>query len=262
MKQKQASRSSLSLYLEEIKKYPLLDNDSKEHLNSMLLSLDPKQVKEAKEIYIQSNLRLVVSIAKRYQSKASRSLEDLIQEGNVGLSLAAERYDPNKGIEFSTYATYYIESYIKEEARSSSLFPLPRLKRIARAKILAIASKLKSEGKEGNSEEIRDELPEYSLELIEELLQLPYQAEEDIDIVSNEEDNPLPIEEIERTVSDLALLSKKEQFVVKSYFGLDGNEKKTLSEIGEALGCSKERARQIKETALFKLEKGRKPSWQ
>ena len=111
MKQKAPlkSSSSLSLYLEEVGKFPLLDEQKKAQIADALLSSDQEAIKKARQELIQSNLRLVIPIAKRYESRALSNLMDLIQEGNLGLSIAAKHFDPTKNNEFSTYATTYIE---------------------------------------------------------------------------------------------------------------------------------------------------------
>ena len=268
MKQKSPSNpsSSLSLYLEEVGKFPLLSSEKKKRLYQGLLSSDAETVKKARQELIQSNLRLVIPIAKRYENRALSNLMDLIQEGNLGLSIAAKHFDPTKHNEFSTLATVYIESYIRDEARAAAgIIALPKNKRFAKARIYAVASRLAEEGKEVSPEIIHEELQDCPISLIEEMLSLPgvndVSSGEEVPII---EDVPSKLdlqESLSEALEQVKHLSETQRFVLIHYFGLEGEETMSLSQIGKQLGVSKERVRQIKETALFQIERSsrRKP---
>ena len=255
----QHSVSSLSFYLEEVRKYPLLSEEEKKGIDETLLSSSNEAKKKARERLVIHNLRLVLPIAEKYAKYNESALMDYIQEGNLALSLAALHYDPSKNASFSTYASLYIDYAIKDAARkNASYYSLPKKQRDLQAKIFASYSHLLDQlGKIPTSEEILAHLDqEIPLEDIEFFLSLPQYSDDESSLPSNEDiaSSTSRNDAIEATYAKLARLNEKERFVILSYFGLGENGKLTLGQIGTKLGVSKERARQIKDAALFKLE--------
>lgn len=251
--------SSLSMYLEEMGRFPLLNEAQKKEIDEILLHGDASSKEQARKKLIQHNLRLVIPVAEKYRRYAPSSYMDLIQDGNLALSVAAKNYKPGLS-SFSTYATYCIESYLKDSVRADPTYALTKGRRIAKARVFAAFHILKDKlGRNPSSEDIAELLGrDYEIALIDELLQYPFSSQEDAleeaeggdDVVSSINQSTT----LEQVDISFAKLNEKEQFVLDHYFGLRGEKKLSLSEIGVKLGVSKERARQIKETALFKLE--------
>lgn len=249
--------SALSSYLEDIAKYPLLSDTEKEQIDDILLRGSEEEILSARNNLVKHNLRLVIPIAERYARRGKEDIMDLIQEGNLALSMASKNYIPHHGASFSTYASIYIEHYIRLATRKYASFGLNKKQASLYARIEAIKFQLSSSlGREATLEEIEKELDGVAKKHeIASLLSLSYSN--DIDALpSNEEiSSNLEEDELRELVHhSLSILEEKERFVVLHYFGLEGSAKQSLTEIGRQLGVSKERARQIKETAIFKME--------
>ena len=262
---------SVKIYLQQIGKIKLLSNDEELEIAK---KIKEENSEKAKKILVNANLRLVVSIAKKYIGRGL-SLLDLIQEGNMGLMRAAEKFDYSKGYKFSTYATWWIQQAITRAiADKSRLIRLPVHMIETLSKIKKISMDLTIEnGTAPTKEEIA-----YKIGMpVQKLSALIESAQGTISIESpaNQKDENTKLSDFivdETTLSPdtkvtqdnlfcdikkmLNHLSEKERNVLIMRYGLDDNgEKKTLEEIGTYYGVSRERIRQIENRAMSKLKK-------
>jgi RNA polymerase primary sigma factor len=261
------SLDSLRLYLREIGKVALLTADQEVYLAKRIERGDMS----AKTQMIEANLRLVVSIAKGYLGRGLSFL-DLIQEGSLGLIRAVEKFDYRKGYKFSTYATWWIRQAvtraIADKARTIRI-PVHMVEKLN--KVVHIERQLVQRlGREPRPDEIAEEL-EITTEEVREILrmaQLPVSLEKPIgeeeeselgDFVQDDQaESPfdsaslnLRREDIDRT---LDALPTRERKVIEMRFGLNGDQPRTLEEVGRAFGVTRERIRQIENNTLKKLE--------
>jgi len=257
---------SLDQYLKEISQYPLIDRKEEVRLAGGIRSGDP----EALDKLVRSNLRFVVSVAKKYQNQGVLLL-DLINEGNVGLIRAAHKFDETKGIKFISYAVWWIRQAILQAlAEQSRIVRVPLNRAGALHRIGRRSSSLLQElGREPTVEEIAQELELSQEEVASTLaisqshlsLDAPLTPGEDNRLLDYLPDqfSPDPEDEayehaLKNTVDQaLATLKEREAKVLRLYFGLDEQEPMTLEEIGSLLGITRERVRQIKEKALARL---------
>ena len=257
--------ASLDKYLQEIGHEELLTTDQEVELAQRIRKGD----KRALERLTKANLRFVVSVAKQYQNQGL-SLPDLINEGNVGLIKAAEKFDETRGFKFISYAVWWIrQSILQAIAEQSRLVRLPLNQVGSVNKITRELNKLEQEHERKPSvDEIaeRVDLPEDKIADAMKAnsrhvsMDAPIADGEDssmIDFLSGDSSNTdreLAIESLKAEVSRiLKLLTDKEQKVLRAFFGIDGSPEMTLDEIGEKYNLTRERVRQIKEKALRRL---------
>ncbi len=254
------------MYLKEIGRVPLLNAEMEVELARRIEEGDD----EAKRRLAEANLRLVVSIAKRYVGRGMLFL-DLIQEGNLGLIKAVEKFDYRKGYKFSTYATWWIRQAITraiaDQARTIRI-PVHMVETIN--KLIRVQRHLLQElGREPTAEEIAEEM-EVSVERVREILKVaqepvsletPIGEEEDSHLGDfiEDEDAPAPAEAAsylllrEQIGEVLSSLTPREKRVLELRFGLDDGRARTLEEVGQVFGVTRERIRQIEAKALRKL---------
>ena len=260
---------SVRLYLREIGKIPLLNAQEELALAQQVVAGD----KRAKDKMAEANMRLVVSIAKRYVGRGL-DLLDLIQEGNTGLLRAVEKFDPDKGFKFSTYATWWIRQAITraiaDQARTIRI-PVHMVETIN--KLLRTQRRLTQElNREPTNEEIAKEM-EIEVDKVEHIMKIKQDISSlDASVRDDEEDSVLAdFIEDEDTISPeesatnqllkehvndmLGALTEREQKILKLRFGLEDGKSHTLEEVGQEFSVTRERIRQIEAKALAKLRK-------
>lgn len=262
--------ASLDKYLQEIGHEELLTTDQEVELAQRIRKGD----KRALEKLTKANLRFVVSVAKQYQNQGL-SLPDLINEGNVGLIKAAEKFDETRGFKFISYAVWWIrQSILQAIAEQSRLVRLPLNQVGSVNKIARELNKFEQEHERKPSvDEIaeRVDLPEDKIADAMKAnsrhvsMDAPIADGEDSSMIdflagdSSNTDRELAIESLKAEVSRiLKLLTDKEQKVLRAFFGIDGSPEMTLDEIGEKYNLTRERVRQIKEKALRRLRRNTK----
>ncbi|MEX0936081.1 MAG: sigma-70 family RNA polymerase sigma factor [Gemmatimonadota bacterium] len=257
---------SLDQYLNEISQYPLIDRDEEARLARGIRAGEP----EALDKLVRSNLRFVVSVAKKYQNQGVM-LSDLINEGNVGLIRAAHKFDETKGIKFISYAVWWIRQAILQAlAEQSRIVRVPLNRAGALHRIGRRSSALLQElGREPTVDEIAQDLDISKEEVSSTLsisqshlsLDAPLTPGEDnrmLDYLPDQFASDPEDEAYEQALREtvdhaLSTLKEREAKVLRLYFGLDDQEPMTLEEIGSLLGITRERVRQIKEKALTRL---------
>ncbi|NLL80030.1 MAG: RNA polymerase sigma factor RpoD [Clostridiales bacterium] len=254
------------MYLKEIGKVPLLSAEEEIELAKRMELGD----EDAKKRLAEANLRLVVSIAKRYVGRGMLFL-DLIQEGNLGLIKAVEKFDFRKGFKFSTYATWWIRQAITraiaDQARTIRI-PVHMVETIN--KLIRVSRQLLQElGREPTPEEIAEEM-NMPVERVREILKIsqepvsletPIGEEEDSHLGDFIQDDNVPVPADaaaftllkEQLVEALSTLTDREQKVLRLRFGLDDGRARTLEEVGKEFSVTRERIRQIEAKALRKL---------
>lgn len=264
---------SVRLYLREIGKIPLLSQEEEAKLAQKIVKGD----KKAKDKMVESNMRLVVSIAKRYSGRGLDFL-DLIQEGNTGLLRAVDKFDPEKGFKFSTYATWWIRQAITraiaDQARTIRI-PVHMVETIN--KVMRMSRKLTQElNREPTTEELAkamkmdEEKIEYVMRIRQDIASLDASVGRDGD----DEDSVLGdfVEDEERASPEdstanqilkeqiaeiITTLSDREQKIIKLRFGIGGGRPHTLEEVGAEFAVTRERIRQIEAKALSKMRKNK-----
>ncbi len=264
-------QSALDQYLRDVSRHELITPEREKELGARAQKGDQEAIQEL----ARANLRFVISVAKKYQNRGV-SLTDLIQEGNVGLVTAARKFDPEQGVKFISYAVWWIRQAILASLANHGRavrVPLNRASDLAR--IFREKERLKQEkGREPTTEELA-EATSLTPELVESLqtlnaaeirLDAPIGDSEDSQLVERfiTEEAAEPEVEVEgrlltETITDaLSTLEARDAKVLRLYFGLEGEREHTLEEIGNMLGVTRERIRQLRDRALRRLREGEK----
>jgi RNA polymerase primary sigma factor len=259
--------ASLDKYLQEIGKVELITAEEEVELAQRIKQGD----RAALEKLTKANLRFVVSVSKQYQNQGL-SLPDLINEGNLGLIKAAQRFDETRGFKFISYAVWWIrQSILQALAEQSRIVRLPLNKIGSINKINKAYAKLEQEfEREPNAEEIADILEVTENEVKESMKNAGRHVSMDAPLIQDEDNTMYDVlrseeaitpetellyeslrKEIDRAISTL---TPRESDVIKLYFGLNGSHPMTLEEIGEKFDLTRERVRQIKEKAIRRLK--------
>ena len=261
-------RSPMVIYLEEINRIPLLKREEE----VLLAKKVKKGSKEAKEKLIKSNLRFVVNVAKKYQNQGF-SLEDLINEGNLGLITAVDKYDVDRGYHFISYAVWWIkQSILKALSEKSRMIRLP-LNRANELLQIEKARRQIERNKEGDAdiEEIADFLAMEKDRVTDVInasktiasLESPLSSDKDANTMfelMEDNDNVGPEQTmINRALQEsigeaLSTLDEREAEIIRYRFGLEGMQRLSLKEIGDRYKLTKERIRQIEKRAISRLQ--------
>jgi len=264
-------QSALDQYLRDVSRHELITPEREKELGALAQNGDEDAVQEL----ARANLRFVISVAKKYQNRGV-SLTDLIQEGNVGLVTAARKFDPDQGVKFISYAVWWIRQAILASLANHGRavrVPLNRASDLAR--IFREKERLKQELRREPTADELSVATDLTPELVESLqtlnaaeirLDAPIGDSEDSQLVERfiTEEASEPEMEVEgrllgETISEaLETLEARDAKVLRLYFGLEGEREHTLEEIGNMLGVTRERIRQLRDRALRRLREGAK----
>ena len=265
-----ASVDTLNVYIRDIAKFKPLTADDEKRLGRSIQQGDQEAIKRL----VESNLRFVVHYAKRYRG-LGLSYMDLIHEGSLGLMEAAKRFDPERNVKFISYAVWWVRQAIFHAlSEHTRVFRLPQKLSGQVSRVTNAREKLKAELERMPTTEELAERTALSPEAVEQLLlaagddvslSASVGEEGSLELGDTLEQETIPSVELElirtsferRIQSMVEDLDEKEREVIKTRFGLDGEEPKTLQEIGESMGLSRERIRQIESRAKEKLRRSR-----
>jgi len=262
-----SKEGSLDQYLKEISQYPLIDRAEEARLAKLIRKDD----EEALNKLVRSNLRFVVSVAKKYQNQGV-PLSDLINEGNLGLIRAAHKFDETKGIKFISYAVWWIrQAILASLARQSRSVRLPLNRATELSRVLRVSEKMKQElGRDPTPEEISGpaELTAKTVEMLlalnvaEVRLDAPVGEGEDSQLIDRFLVDESDVEEVvdanmlkEHVALALQSIRPRDARVLRLYYGLQGESEHTLEQIGQLLGVTRERVRQLRDRALQDIRK-------
>lgn len=264
---KSESASMVDLYLEDVSRYPLLTPVEEDSLARKAQSGDPV----ALEHLIRANLRFVVSVAKRYQNRGL-AFGDLIQEGNTGLVTAAKKFDPDQGVKFISYAVWWIrQAILASLARQSRSVRLPLNRATELARVLRVSEELKQTlGRDPSTPEIaiKAELKPAIVDMLlginvsEVRLDAPIGEADDSNLIErflvDEARVDIGVENRilqERIAGALLEIRPRDARVLRLYYGLQGESEHTLEQIGQILGVTRERVRQLRDRALMEIRR-------
>jgi len=261
-----SGEKSLDIYLKEIHNTPLLSREEEVELAKLIKQGDL----EAKSRLIRANLRFVVAYARKYAGQGL-SITDLINEGNIGLIRAAERFDETRGFKFISYAVWWVrQAMLQALADQSRIFRIPTNRANALYRMGKVQAKLFQDlEREPSIEEISERL-KLSLREIRGTLNIAHPPLSLTDPYGNEDENPLQdfLKDEDAASPDegtyastlraevgrlLDSLNSRERMILEHYFGIGGRQEETLEEIGRRLGLTRERIRQIKEETFEKI---------
>ena len=262
----------IKTYFEKISQSPLLDKECEEYVSSLLKSDNEKERQDARNILIESNLRLVVKISHDFKG-CGLSLEDVVANGNVGLVKAAYKYNPKFGTKFSTYAAIWIKQAIKRGITNQSrTVRIPAQFYDKSSKIRKTVARLKNKlGRHPTEDEICEETG-FSKRIIRNIEKYKNQTfsidekvseDSDMEVVEfinpERQDSPSDLmtenENYKLIHEYMKVLTPKEKLVIELRYGLNGNAKSSLSDISLKINRTKERVRQIQNSALEKLKR-------
>ncbi len=259
-------QNTLNLYIQQMAKHPLLTPEEEKELAIRAKKGD----KEALKKLIEGNLRFVVNVAKNFMGWGV-PLTDLIAAGNLGLIEAAKRFDPDKDVKFISYAVWWIRQAIMQTIfQQTGAVRIPIKESLFISKVKEAYEKLKEKlGREPTIEEIAKEIDaspkkvKQALQIVRMPLSLDMPVGEDEDVTlldlmskkgTDDVEKEVVEEELHKQLESLMkVLDDREKEIIKHRFGLEGEEPKTLNEVGEMLGISRERVRQLENRALKKL---------
>lgn len=265
------SLSASQIYMRNIVDFSLLNREEEKELADSIHNGTEAEREHAREILIKSNLRLVVKLANQFLGRGL-SKEDLISEGNIGLTIAVERFDPGKGAKFSTYSTWWIKQAMRRAiAEQSKTIRIPLQSADKINKIIHAERIIQRKHNEVPTNEQIAERTGFSERTVKELrhawvmtssLNEPLVKDESgevqdmiMDVNSESPDEELVNFESVSRLRELIdeKLDEREKTIIVMRYGLDGDGVKTLDDVGEAVGCTRERVRQIQNRALRKL---------
>lgn len=259
---------TIGRYMEDLRRYPPISREEEEKT----VARAKKGDRAAIDHLVTSNLRFVVNVASSYRGRGL-PLQELIAEGNLGLMKALDRFDPDRGYKFISYAVWWIHQSIRQALKQNSVVAMPSNRQDDLTKLSRRWAHMSQElGRTPSLQEVSDDLAlnrERAERAVmstatEHSLDRPLDADDDkerslLDVLVSDAEDPdvgaLDLDRRERLEEALDVCDEREAHVIRNYFGLEGNERRTLVEIGRDLGISRERARQLKQRSLRRMRR-------